>query len=171
MQEQYRREIDNIHAPKDLIEKTRKQMRAEMKQEKKKSRKTIWIGTVAATCVCITVLGGYIYIGKVRNNIEVQTVAFQEVSDWETGLSLGGKQDSLEESEKIKCEELHGKEEIPEEVFKVKPSKIHGKSIYICKEKGTDNYYAAYEKGENYFYIYGRNVTEKEFLTFLKKKL
>ena len=159
MQEQYRREIDNIHAPKDLIEKTRKQMRAEMKQEKKKSRKTI------------TVLGGYIYIGKVRNNIEVQTVAFQEVSDWETGLSLGGKQDSLEESEKIKCEELHGKEEIPEEVFKVKPSKIHGKSIYICKEKGTDNYYAAYEKGENYFYIYGRNVTEKEFLTFLKKKL
>ena len=91
MQEQYRREIDNIHAPKDLIEKTRKQMRAEMKQEKKKSRKPIWIGTVAAACVCITVLGGYIYIGKVRNNIEVQTVAFRKYQTGRQDFRLEGK--------------------------------------------------------------------------------
>lgn len=66
---------------------------------------------------------------------------------------------------------MEGKEDIPEAVLKVKPSKIHGKSIYICKEKGRDNYYAAYEKGDNYFYIYGKNITEKEFLTFLEKIL
>ena len=38
MQEQYRREIDNIHAPKDLIERTRQQMEAEVKQTKKSLR-------------------------------------------------------------------------------------------------------------------------------------
>lgn len=172
MQEQYRREIDNIHAPKDLIERTRKQMEAEVKQTKKKPKKPIWIGTAVAACICITVLGGYFYIGKIRTNIDIQNVSFEETSDWETGFSLGGRQDGESgKTTKIEWEELEGKEDIPEAVLKVKPSKIHGKSIYICKEKGTDNYYAAYEKGDNYFYIYGKNITEKEFLTFLEKIL
>lgn len=87
MQEQYRREIDNIHAPKDLIERTRQQMEAEVKQTKKKPKKPIWIGTAVAACICITVLGGYFYIGKIRTNIDIQNVSFEETSDWETGVS------------------------------------------------------------------------------------
>lgn len=171
MREQYRHEIDNIHAPKDLIERTRQQIQTETRK-KKKAKRHIWIGTAVAACVCITILGGYIYVGKIQNNVEVQTVVFRESSDWETGLSLGGKQDVEDkQTTKIEWEELDGKENIPEEVLKAKPSRIDGKNIYICKEKGTDNYHAAYEEKENYFYVYGKNVTEKEFLIFLRKML
>lgn len=172
MQEQYRREIDNIHAPQDLIERTKKQMQAEMKRTEKKAKKPMWIETAVAACICITILGGYIYVGKVRNDVEVGTVAFHEISDWETGLSFGGKENSKDrETTKIEWEELEKKEDIPKEVLKVKPSKVHGKSVYICKEKGTDNYHAAYKEEDTYFYIYGKNVPEKEFLEFLKKML
>lgn len=171
MREQYRHEIDNIHAPKDLIERTRQQIQTET-GKKKRTKKSIWIGTAIAACICITVLGGYIYVGKIQNNIDVQTVVLRTSTDWETGFSLAGKQDAQEkQTTKIEWEELKGKEEVPEEVLKVKPSRISGKSIHICKEKGTDNYYAAYEEKGKYFYIYGKNMTEKEFLIFLKKML
>lgn len=102
MREQYRHEIDNIHAPKDLIERTRQQIQTETRK-KKKAKRHIWIGTAVAACVCITILGGYIYVGKIQNNVEVQTVVFRESSDWETGLSLGGKQD-VEDKQTTKIE-------------------------------------------------------------------
>lgn len=172
MQEQYRREIDNIHAPKDLIERTKRQMQAERKQTEKKAKQPIWIGTAVAACICIAILGGYIYVGKIRNNIDIGTVAFHKTSDWETGFSLGGKENMQEEkAAKIEWEQLEKKEDIPKEILKTKPSKIHGKSVYICKEKGTNNYHAAYKDKEGYFYIYGKNVSEKEFILFLKKIL
>ncbi|WP_461810725.1 hypothetical protein [Faecalimonas sp.] len=170
MQEQYRHEIDNIHAPKDLIAKTRRKMQLETQSMKKKRKKPMWISMAVAACACITVLGGYIYIGKMRNNIDVQIVSFREMSEWNTGLSLGVKQDiEKEKKQKIEWEELDEKDEILKEILKVKPSKVRGKNIYICKEKGMDKYYAVYKDKGKYVYVYGENISEKKFFAFLKK--
>ena len=52
----------------------------------------------------------------------------------------------------------------------MKPSKIHGKSIYICKEKGTDNYYAAYEKGGKLFLHLWQECNRKRIFNIFKEK-
>lgn len=170
MQEQYRHEIDNIHAPKDLITKTRREMQQEKQTTKKKRKKPVWFTIAVAACACITVLGGYIYIGRVRNSIHVQVVSFREMSEWNTGISLGTIQDSNnEKKQKIELQELDEKDEILKEILKVKPSKIHGKKIYICKEKEKNKYYAVYKEKEQYFCISGENISEKKFFLFLKK--
>ena len=83
MQEQYKSANDKIHAPQELLEKTRKQMRKE-----KSKRKVFYIvrNGAAVACLCLAILGTWRFAARDKVYVEEIQVASAQ---WNIERNLG----------------------------------------------------------------------------------
>lgn len=185
---QYRREADEIHAPKELIERTRAAMQAEERRLAEETKlesipKNIyrWRRYAAAACVGLFILGGYAgYRYRADNFIHVQQIAAlehhtgEEDNEWNIGMSLGHAdhtQEKDDSTEKIQVISGEDRSIVPEELWKVDKSRIKGIDLYIGHVEEEDMYCAAWEYEGIYYYAESKNVEENDFLSDLKKNL
>lgn len=174
MKEKYEKELSKIKAPRDLIERTKSEVRKEMikkeKQDsiyKKANRPIVKINfryvAIASAAVLIIVIG----VIKMQNSLTIQEIS-------ETNLSLnptfGRRTDQeIKATDSIKIASSKDKTIVPEYLEEIKASKINGHKVKIGKGK-LGNYYASYELDGTYYYVTGTKVTEKEFIDYLKNK-
>ncbi|MHC5227741.1 hypothetical protein ACYSNW_05610 [Enterococcus sp. LJL99] len=174
MKGKYEEELSKIKAPRELIERTKNEVRKEMiKKEaidstsKQTNRPIIKINFRYMAIVSAAVLVIVIGVIKTQNNISVQEIA-------ETNVSLNptfGRRTEQETkvTDSIKLISSKEKTIIPDFLQEVKASKVKGHQILIAKDK-LGNYYAGYEVNGTYYYVTGTKVTEKEFVEYLKNK-
>lgn len=174
MKRKYEEELSKIKAPRELIERTKNEVRNEIiKKEavkspsKKAGHPSIKISFRYMALVSAAVLVIFIGIVKTQNNLSIQ-----EISN--TNLSLNptfGRRTEQETkaSNPIKIISSKDKTIIPDFLKEVKISKVKGHQVRIAKDK-LGNYYASYEVNETYYYVTGTKVTEKEFVDYLKNK-
>ena len=191
---QYRREADEIHAPKELVERTRAAMLAEEKRmaeeelaEEAKPQKNMskkiyrWRKYAVAACVGLFILGGYAgYRYRADNFVHVQQLAAleqhtnEEGSKWNIGMSLGHVENTQEKddrSEKMKVISGEDRSIVPEGLWEVEKSRIKGLDLYIGYVEKEKMYYAAWEYEGIYYYAEAGNMEENDFLDYLKKNL
>lgn len=190
---QYKREADKIHAPQDLIERTRAAMQAEEAKFEKKQRRHFgkdkrvsgkthrWIGYVAAACIGLLVVAGYGgYRYRTDDVIRIQELAAFEKTggSWELGMSLGQKGTVLEkESEgeydggRFHISSVKDRGAVPKELWKTEKSRIKGVDAYIGYVKEESAYYAVWEEEDIYYIASAEGMTEKSFLKNLKKSI
>ena len=171
MQEQYKNANDKIHAPQELLERTRTQIRAE-----KNRRRTVCIVRygAAAACFCLVAIGAWQFTTRDKIYIEEVQIA---AAEWTAGKNFGkaeknDREQSAQETSDINIEFLAGdsKDVAPQEVWELKTSKINGTEVHIGRE-GATKWFAAYEKEGDYYYVKGEGISEKEFLAYLQKNL
>ncbi len=173
MQEQYKSANDKIHAPQELLEKTRKQMRKE-----KSKRKVFYIvrNGAAVACLCLAILGTWRFAARDKVYVEEIQVASAQ---WNIERNLGKTDtdktgENSKDSEKTEGNiELHTGEEkdiAPRELWDIKPSKVNGCEVHIGKT-GESKWFAAYKKEGKYCYLKGEDISYEDFLAYLKKRL
>jgi hypothetical protein len=178
MKNKYKNDIDQIHAPQDLIASTKKAMKEEeekLTKEKKNSIKIrsnvyAWRNIAIAASVCLVILSGTVGYYKVNNHIVVNPVVFEESNDLEIGISLG-KIDMDDETDYVKVEQFDEKNNLINNMWKTSSSKIKGTKVYITQGEAPDSYYATYKMGENYYLVTGKEISLKKFLNYVKEKL
>ncbi|MEI5993929.1 hypothetical protein [Candidatus Enterococcus mansonii] len=170
MKDEYNKEIEKIRAPRHLIERTKIEMKKEIeKEQEKQSKFTVTVvlrrSAVAAIVILAVGVGGYSYYSS-QNHIDIASVEQADFTiDKNFGQAIG-----KEKKDKIQVTEGKDKTIIPEFLAEVKESKIKGTTILLGKDS-RNIFYAAYSKEDKYYYIVGKDVTEKEFIDFIKNKL
>lgn len=174
----YREETQRLHAPRELVERTRTAMQEETVRLEREKRKKMhrWGAYAAAACICIAALGGY---GGYRYHADNFTViseieAAEQEDSWEAGLSLGKSAEEPEEDEhrqEEKVTAVSGEERgiAPEALWEVPVSRIRGQEVYIGRDKGT--YYAAWEKEGKFWFVHTDEMKKEEFLKYLKEMI
>lgn len=178
MKNEYKLDMDQIHAPQDLVASTKKAMKEEevrLAEEKKVSSNVknniyTWRNVAIAASVCLVMLSGGIGYYKVNNHIVVNSAVIQESNNLETGISLG-KIDMEDEMDNIKVEQFDEKTELLNKLWETTPSKIKGSTVYIVQGEDTDSYYGAYKKGEQYYLVTAKSISKEKFIAYLKKNL
>ncbi len=168
MQEQYRKANDKIHAPQELLNATRQQMKAEKKR--RRTARFIRYGAAAA-CFCLVAFGIWKYTGRDRIYIEEVQLSRQE---WTIGKNLGNADVSADgrdkESDSFTLHSGETKETAPEEIWDLQASTVKRTKVYIGKT-GDETWAAAYEKEGIYYYLEGTDISEDEFLNYLRNNL
>lgn len=179
MKEDYNKELNKIKAPRDLIERTKVEMRKEMAKqataetiqvvdsEKPASIKISFRQTaIVSAAVLLIIVASLAYV-KSRNTITIQAVT-------ETTMTLNpnlGRMTERDSKSQDNIKVLSGTDQsiVPEFLKDVKKSKVKGQSVQLgLDKKGV--YHAAYKLGTTYYYVTGIDVTENEFIDFLKTK-
>ena len=83
MQEQYKNADDKIHAPQELLERTRKQIRAE---ETGAGRYVLLGYGAAAACFCLVAIGAWQFTTRDKIYIEEVQIA---AAEWTAGENFG----------------------------------------------------------------------------------
>ena len=173
MQEQYKSANDRIHAPQELLEKTRKQM-----QKEKNRRKMFYIvrNGAAAACLCLAVLGAWRFAARDKIYVEeIQVASAQWNIDKNLGKVNGSEtgertKDSEKTEENVELYTGEEKDIAPQELWDIKSSKVNGCEVHIGKD-GESKWFAAYKKEGSYCYLKGENISYEDFLAYLKKQL
>lgn len=157
----FKKEIEKIHAPKELVERTK----ARVKDAQRSQRNRIWIqrSSIITAAVVLVGLSSYIYIDS-QTSIQVETISKNSM---DLDANLGGVGNDLKK-EKIIVKEYQDSSDIPGFILAVEPSKVNGIDVYIGKDK-KEVYYAYYEKDQWFYFVEARNVSEEEFLSHIKE--
>lgn len=151
----YREEVQKLHVPRELMERTRTVMQEEaVRMEKEKGKRIYrWGAYAAVACICIAALGGYGgYRYHADNFTVISEVEVAERTDsWETGISLGkvekeSEKDEDKQEEKVTAVSEEDRSIVPEVLWEVPVSRVRGQEIYIGCDKEKETYYAAWEK-------------------------
>lgn len=192
MKDDYNKELDKIKAPRDLIERTKVEMRKELAKQVAETKqeiepiKNIMTDTpetvkldkapvinirfrqlvIVSAAVIILIMATLGYVNS-RNVITIQAVT-------ETTMTLNpnlGRMTEKGSKSQDTIKVISGKDPsiIPEFLKEVKKSKIKGQSIQLAFDK-KGVYHAAYELEGTYYYVTGIDVTEREFIDFFKNK-
>ena len=162
MTEQYKNQIDKIHAPETLIIKTQEKI-----SQRKRMRK-MWRG-VSVAAVLVFFLGIAFWYGQ-RNytSVNVQQLAFE--NDIKAGINAGVKDqtesDISSEEYLAVGDNLHKAKKIMEQIT---PSIIKGQEVYVGYEAKTATFYAVHQQDGKTYLIANDEKTEEKFISFLKK--
>lgn len=171
MKEAYKNDIDKIHAPEDLIDRTKKAVRlkeaesGDKKQEsvKPKNHFVTWKKFAIAACVCLVIFSGSVVTYKRNNYIVVNPSVVEATHTLDTKISFG-KIDMDSNQDEIKIQKFRKKTELIRKIWGTSPSKIHGIEVYIVRGEEKNSYYSAYKKGNKFYLAYGKNMKQKEFI-------
>ena len=161
MEEKYRNQMNQVHAPKELIERTKRNIR------KKKRMSILTTSFVAAAMLVCGIAIGIAYRSQMTR-IHIYPVQFE--TRIELGLSLGviSVEDKKEESNIV--EKKSEKEKARKIMEEIPASTIKGNEVYIGFDEKKEIYYAVYEKEGNLYMIEEKEMSEKEFVELLKNK-
>ena len=175
----YKKEAEQIHAPAELVERTRAALRMEEAdlENKKKKRIHKWGVYAAAACISIAVLGvygGYKY--RVDNFVEISEIKVADRTDsWQTGISLGQRTESFEDDgsrqEKVTVVSGTDRSAVPEALWEIPASRINKTDVYIGYDEQKGIYYAAWEKEGICWLAYAGEMKKKDFLKYLKETI
>ncbi|MGN0430994.1 MAG: hypothetical protein ACI4EQ_01400 [Lachnospiraceae bacterium] len=169
---QYKAELESLHAPKDLIARTKEKVKAEstLEKERKKRRRYIYSSTMAAAAAIIVLVGTFTYRrGEEEGAVQPQDMqlaaseqeAVQPQEDVEqTELQMGTTIYLGQNKEEIYLEEqitIDRTAILPMEFLKntAWEEEISGKPVKFTLDE-EENYVAAYEEAEAYVVIYSQ---------------
>lgn len=194
MKEEYKKEMDTIKAPRDLIERTKIEMRKEMAKKAQTNEKveaetpvhvipeptvsdsektkapiiniTFRQTAIVSAAVLLIIVGTFGYL-KSQTTINIQAVS-------ETSMTLNpnlGKGSGNNQGTQDKMTVVSGADQsiVPEFLQEIKASKIKGHSVQLGVDK-KGIYHASYKVADTYYYVTGTDVSEEEFINFLKNK-
>lgn len=175
MIEKYKKEMSEIHAPADLVMRTREAMKKEeerLQAEKKKENKRLWVkwtavplAAAAAVLVLITIPS--VLNGKgTQSQMPVQMGQEQE-SDLikiESGLTAGSISDLITETEEKPKMELTEVSAIPEEFVGAREILRDGNTYLLIEEQDGTGWKAYVEKEGKGYLITGEIEDEESFL-------
>jgi hypothetical protein len=176
LKDEYVAEMNQIKAPRDLIDKTKLAMAETLDpntpgQSSKKVVKVNFRGmrTLLAVVAAVTVMiGGSLTYLHLKDRVTIVAVSPTQLSmdkNWGKFNPSGATQ----KKEPIALVESVRSTIIPEFMAKVTPSQLAGQKIQLAQD--GDTYYAAFTKGQRYYFVTGKGVSQKTFITFLKNKL
>lgn len=169
IEEQYRKEISQIHAPKQLLEKTKQAMKEEEKRlEQQRNAKRLFsfgrvLSAAAAAVLLLSVAAVFIYS---RGD---KTPAQQEIP-----LQLSGKQEpEIGKIEKGNDTGLTVGEvsEMPEECKDIKGMMIGTETVFVIADEETGTFRAYYEKEKICYEVLSDITDEEEFIKALEEKI
>lgn len=170
IKEQYQKEISQIHAPKQLLEKTKEAMKEEEKRllQQRKVKASFPFGKVlpavaAAAVLLLSFSVAVIYFKDDQASLE------QEIP-----LQLGGKQEP--EIGKIENGNNAGLtirevSKMPEEFLGISGTLVGEDTVLIVKDGETGAFKAYYENEQIRCEIFSEITDEKEFMEALERKM
>ncbi|MHC5217246.1 hypothetical protein ACYSNR_11295 [Enterococcus sp. LJL128] len=200
MKNEYRKQFEQIKAPKSLIEKTRLEMR---KLEQEQSNEIDEVNNVKQQSVEGKILtkDTESHHEKERKKPAISVVVRLGVLAAALLLVVGGgygiyqSQNNLSvasivresdgsfeaeqnfgqgtgHSEKDNFDISKGSSEkvIPQFLRETKSNKVQGIEVWLAEDE-NHLFYAGYQKEDLYYYIIGKNISKEEFITFVKERL
>ena len=172
MVDEFNRIIDMQHAPEELIEKTKKKMR---------KKQIAWyayampaaavavafvlvlhagLGNEAGTYHYNTLSSNYLLSSEIVRSVD-QTANFEDMNAIQTETyELKEGRVIVKSSEQMQV--------APSELLGGTPSEYKGNTLYLGQSADAAWFFAAYSDEGTNFFIYGGNISEKDFEKFLK---
>ncbi len=169
IKEQYQKEISQIHAPKQLLEKTKEAMKEEEKRllQQRKAKASFPFGrvlpAVAAAVLLLVFSAAVIYFKADKTSLE------QEIP-----LQLSGKQEpEIGKIENGNNAGLTVREvsKMPEEFLSISGTLVGEDTVLIVKDGETGAFKAYYENEQIRCEILSEITDEKEFIEALESKM
>ena len=169
IKEQYQKEISQIHAPEQLLEKTKEAMKEEESRlsQQRKSKSLFPLGkvlpAVAAAALLLAFSASFIYLKDDKTSVE------QEIP-----LQLSGKQEpeigKIENGNNagLTIRKVSG---MPEEFLDVSGILIGEDTVLVVKDAKTGAFKAYYEKEQMCCEILSEITDEEEFMEALERKM
>lgn len=176
--EEYKKSVENQHAPEALIQATLKRIQEEETKmpenlPEKKIRKfpvTAVAGMAAAVLVLVGVTrlqsGSDIYYNQISDSIiKAETGFFSEEKLNEEIETYYYEADGV----RLMVQTSKNNQLAPKELIKGESSQIGNVEVYVGEIKENNRYVAAFEKDGIFYYIVGNNIEKKTFEKNLKK--
>lgn len=167
MESQYKEELANIYAPKELIQRTEQLMKVQKKAPKKK-KGSFAVLVACAAVVCLSVYGYQDF--RSNNHIEIKEIG-QSSAGMTLDKNLGVHQNKGDTVVKdgYRIEASYNKSIVPNELWEIETSKIKGHTVRIGMQKDEAVYCVVFKLAGKYYYIEKEGGNQKELIHFLKK--
>ncbi|MGX7023465.1 DUF4367 domain-containing protein [Vagococcus hydrophili] len=175
MTNDYKKQVSKIKTPESLkmrtkelmeqeLNQTEKEVTKEIKQEK---AKIIKIKPQYKHLLQVAVIIGIIVIPSIYFSQNHYKVVSVEPNQFNFSPNLG-KLGDVSSKDQYTIQKSDSADVIPEFLKEVKEGKIKGVNVRVAKDK-KGKFYASFEKDKTFYYIEGKDITEKEFIDYLKK--
>lgn len=174
LEEKYISEISQIKAPRELVDRTKLEMRAELGKkvqpslfDKRIKVKFSYRRLFLVVAFLLLIGSSFVYYYQ-KDQIHIVAVSQNQFS---VDKSFGKFDTSHQTKEKQPIELIMSYEStiIPEVMVKVASSRVDGQKLRLAQDGKT--YYASFSKGEHYYFVIGKGVSKKDFINYLKKTL
>ncbi|MCB5951746.1 hypothetical protein LI951_06680 [Enterococcus sp. BWT-B8] len=185
MKDEYKKQLNQIKAPKSLIEKTRLELREREEQKKqevppktdikeqpvslpvkRKLSQSVRFAILAAVLVIIAGAGSYGYYQS-QHSLRIAFVE-QESDTFSIDKNFG--QIGGSKNENIEVSKGRSSKVIPDFLRETEPNKLNEIDVWLAKNE-ENIFFAGYQKDGIYYFIQAKEISETEFLAYIKDRL
>lgn len=164
MVEKFKEEINRQHAPQKLVDDTLRKIHT----QKKKKWKPVYMAPVglAVAAALLLVVNVTTDVTEMNYNIMEEEMIRDIILEENITIEY---QEAGEGTIMIRSSAVETV--APESLLAGEVTDINGYSVYLGKNETDHSYSAAFVKEKEYYYLYTKNASQKEFESFLKKFL